>query len=89
MSVCQKVYLKTPSVPVGRQARRVEGCVCRNRQKKDQMLKQVQHDKMVRFWSCCHPELVSGSRSGIFALIEIYISKKGGCQSQNNLIPQI
>jgi hypothetical protein len=26
------------------------------------MLKQVQHDMTVRFWSFCHPELVSGDR---------------------------
>jgi hypothetical protein len=26
------------------------------------MLKQVQHDEMVWLWSCCHPELGSGSR---------------------------
>jgi len=32
------------------------------RKKPEQMLKQVKHDKMVWFWSCCHPELGSGSR---------------------------
>jgi hypothetical protein len=31
-------------------------------EKINQMLKRVQHDLMVRFWSFCHPELVSGSR---------------------------
>jgi len=31
-------------------------------EKTNQMLKQVQHDITVRFWSACHPELVSGSQ---------------------------
>jgi len=34
----------------------------------NQMLKQVQHDKMVRFWSFRHPELISGSHSWIWNL---------------------
>jgi len=33
-----------------------------SRKKTNQMLEQVQHDMTVRFWSFCHPELVSGSR---------------------------
>jgi hypothetical protein len=33
-----------------------EKCVCRRQKKVGQMLKQVQHEKMVWFWSCCHPE---------------------------------
>jgi hypothetical protein len=45
--------------------------------KANQMLKQVQkHDVMVRFWSFCHPELVSGSRGGVK-------NRKGGGPMEN------
>jgi hypothetical protein len=40
----------------------MKGASADSRGKADQMLKQVQHDITVRFWSFCHPELVSGSR---------------------------
>jgi hypothetical protein len=40
----------------------MKGVSAEGRKKADQMLKQVQHDITVRFWSFCHPELVSGSR---------------------------
>jgi hypothetical protein len=40
---------------------------------KPKILNQVQdlvqkHDRLVRFWSCCHPELGSGSRPWILGL---------------------
>jgi hypothetical protein len=38
------------------------GASAEGRKKTNQMLKEVQHDMAVRFWSFCHPELVSGSR---------------------------
>jgi hypothetical protein len=37
-------------------------------EKINQMLKQVQHDMTVQFWSFCHPELVSGSRFWVLEL---------------------
>jgi hypothetical protein len=48
----------------------MKGVSAEGRKKADQMLKQVQHDIAVRFWSFCHPEpypelvswVVSGSR---------------------------
>ena len=64
-----RLHLKTPScacLPVGRDGD--ERCVCRRQKKADQMLKQVQHDEMVRFRSCGHPELVSGSRSWVYRI---------------------
>jgi hypothetical protein len=39
----------------------MKGASAEGRKKTNQMLKQVQHDMTVRFWSFCHPELVSGS----------------------------
>jgi hypothetical protein len=40
------------------------------------MLKQVQHDVTVRFWSFCHPELVSGLTFGfrVYVLNRCYFS---------------
>jgi hypothetical protein len=38
----------------------------------NQMLKRVQHDKMVWVFSCCHPELVSGSQ---FLALRIWVLK--------------
>jgi hypothetical protein len=35
----------------------MKGASAEGRKKTNQMLKQVQHDMMVRFWSFCHPEL--------------------------------
>jgi hypothetical protein len=34
----------------------MKGASADSRGKADQMLKQVQHDITVRFWSFCHPE---------------------------------
>jgi|APFre7841882630_1041343.scaffolds.fasta_scaffold55347_1 hypothetical protein len=41
----------------------MKGASADSRRKANQMLKQVQkHDITVRFWSFCHPKLVSESR---------------------------
>jgi len=40
----------------------MKGASAESRKKASQIPKQVQHDMTVRFWSFCHPELVSGSR---------------------------
>jgi hypothetical protein len=40
----------------------MKGAPAESRKKANQMLKRVQHDGTVRFWSFCHPELVSGSQ---------------------------
>jgi hypothetical protein len=48
-------------LPAGRQGRGRKVHLLKA-EKINQMLKQVQHDMTVRFWSFCHPELVSGSR---------------------------
>jgi hypothetical protein len=34
----------------------MKGASAEGRKKTNQMLKQVQHDMTVRFWSFCHPE---------------------------------
>jgi hypothetical protein len=39
----------------------MKGASAEGRKKTNRMLKQVQHDMTGRFWSFCHPELVSGS----------------------------
>jgi hypothetical protein len=44
----------------------MKGASAASRKKASQMLKQVQHDMTVRFWSFCHPELVSGSRFWLY-----------------------
>jgi hypothetical protein len=49
--------------------------MCRRQKKADQMLKQVQHDKMVWFRSCCHPEpgpeLISGSSDFGISILDL------------------
>jgi len=53
-----KIASENPFLWTGMKDASAEG-----RKKTNQMLKQVQkHDMTVRFWSFCHPELVSGSR---------------------------
>ena len=55
----KELFIKpTPENPV--LWRGMKGVSAESRKK--QMLKQVQHDMMVRFRSFCHPELVSGSQ---------------------------
>jgi hypothetical protein len=78
-SLLLRSHLKTPScacLPVGRDGD--ERCVCQRQKKTNQMLKQVQHDKMVRFRSCCHPGPCPELDSGLFRDLDFRFREFGG-----------